>query len=390
MKERYLSNFVEYVEMLPAGRLQRKGGDVRMEDQKSAGFSLPESAFVRFTQDLCVESAGAICTQLAPALIPGSTAISQLLRARPSLMQKLRRGEAISLPLDGFSTGAGALMLALFPRPDAPGYLGALTRTEADPALRGNLTARLREPIAEVFALLPMLANQLEAGRDPSVLIRLNECCYQLLRDTSVLSQFSQLINGSWHPAQTTDLCSVVEGVCSAAKGILLPGQPSVQWEVPRCTLPVRCPSDLLSTMVCALLSNALRFTRDGNEITVSLTPLEHHALLRVRDRGIGIRPEVLPRIFDPFFSADPYEDTAPAPGAGLGLSFVQALAGRMEGTVSVESVFGEGSLFAVSLPLDEGEIQGVLSSASADYLLNRYSPVYLQLAGFCRLPDPS
>ena len=114
-----------------------------MEDQKSAGFSLPESAFVRFTQDLCVESAGAICTQLAPALIPGSTAISQLLRARPSLMQKLRRGEAISLPLDGFSTGADALMLALFPRPDAPGYLGALTRTEADLALRGNLTARL-------------------------------------------------------------------------------------------------------------------------------------------------------------------------------------------------------------------------------------------------------
>ena len=146
---------------------------------------------------------------------------------------------------------------------------------------------------------------------------------------------------------------------------------------------------DLLATMLGALLSNALRFTRDGNRIEVTLTALSDRALLRVRDHGTGIRPEVLPHIFAPFFSADPSEDRAPSPGAGLGLTFVQALAGRLGGTVSVESVFGEGSLFAVSLPLAAPMGNDLLRSSSTDYLLNRYSPIFLQLADFCRLPDP-
>ncbi len=381
-----MSNFVEFSAGSPA---VEKGGDVGMKDQKEARAGLPEGPFLFFTQDLLIASADAACTQLAPCLTGGSDAVAQLLHARPALLQRLRLGEGVSLQLDASCTGAGALVLSLFPRQDAPGYWGALACSDTDPALRGNLTSRLREPIAEVFALLPMLANQLDAGQDPAVLLRLNECCYQLLRDTNLLSLFYRLTAGAWHPSETVDLRSAVSGVCTAAKGIFLPGQPDLRWELPDRPAPVRCPPNLLSTMICALLANAYRFTRDGNQVTVSLTLLEKRALLRVRDAGTGIRPEILPRIFDPFFSADPYEDDAPAPGAGLGLSFVQALIGRMGGTISVESVFGEGSVFAVSLPLDTEDGQATLSSAPADYLLNRYSPVYLQLSDFCRLPDP-
>lgn len=365
----------------------REKPDCSLSAKSDGPFS--DGPFLLFAQDLSIESVSPSAAQLAPALTAGSHAVAELMRARPALARRLSRGDAVSLLLDSACTGAAAVLLSLFARKQSAGYWGALTLSETDPALRENLTFRLREPITEVFALLPMLSKQLEAGQDPSVLLRLNECCYQLLRDTSLLSRFSRLVTGSWHPTQTSDLCSAAAGVCSAAASVLLPGQPPLRWALPERLLPVRCPGELLSTMICALLANALRFTRDGNEVVLSLTALEGRVLLRVRDHGTGIRPEVLPRIFEPFFSADPYEDAAPAPGAGLGLAFVQALAGRMGGTVSVESVLGEGSLFAVSLPLNETDASVALFSAPADYLLNRYSPVYLQLADFCRLPDP-
>ena len=90
--------------------------------------------------------------------------------------------------------------------------------------------------------------------------------------------------------------------------------------------------------------------------------------------------------IFESFFSADPYGDTPERPGAGLGLAVARDLAMALGGTISAESCAGEYTRIHLSLPLAEtgGD---VFVSDAADYLLNRYSPVYVQLAGFCRMP---
>ncbi len=328
--------------------------------------------------------------EVLPALEGQPTVIRELLGAQPGLAGLLRSGKGISVPLLAGGMVERPLRLSLFPRSGEPGYWGTVASEQTENVLAPNLTAHLREPIAEIFALLPLLAKQIEPGQDPKVLLQLNRHCYQLLRDTSLLSQLSRLRSSLQDSRQLCDLAALTDSVCHAAQELLLPGQPPVQWNgAAHLELPVRCSGDLLATMLGALLSNALRFTRDGNRIEVTLTALSDRALLRVRDHGTGIRPEVLPHIFAPFFSADPYEDRAPSPGAGLGLTFVQALAGRLGGTVSVESVFGEGSLFAVSLPLAAPMGNDLLRSSSTDYLLNRYSPIFLQLADFCRLPDP-
>ncbi len=79
---------------------------------------------------------------------------------------------------------------------------------------------------------------------------------------------------------------------------------------------------------------------------------LEDAALLiRVRDTGIGIPPEVLPRIFEPFYRG-PVSRRFPQ-GMGLGLSIARDLVNAHGGRIDVESVFGEGSLFTIRLPLD-------------------------------------
>ena len=341
-------------------------------------------------EDFTVVQLNRAARDAAPALTEHPQTVRELLSAQPGLTALLRSGQGVSIPLLPGGAVDRPLSLSLFSRTGEEGYWGSIALERAQSVLAPNLTAHLREPISEIFAILPLLAKQIEPGQDPAVLLQLNRYCYQLLRDTTLLSQLSRLLFSFQKPRQMCDLAVLTDSVCRAAQELLLPGQPPICWEgTKELELPVRCGSDLLATMIGALLSNALRFTRDGNRIEVTLTALSGRALLRVRDHGTGIRPEVLPHIFTPFFSADPYEDNAPPPGGGLGLAFVQALAGRLGGTVSVESSFGEGSVFAVSLPLAFSDGDVLLRSSATDYLLNRYSPIFLQLADFCRLPDP-
>lgn len=144
----------------------------------------------------------------------------------------------------------------------------------------------------------------------------------------------------------------------------------------------------LLSEALLNLIRNSLQYTRDGNELEIKLSEVGGKAVLTVEDRGLGIKPEMLTEVFEPYISADPYGDSNLRPGVGLGLGVVrQAVLGH-GGTVNIESRFGEGTRVILALPLEENAAN-LVESEPADYLLNRYSPVYVQLCGYCRLPSP-
>lgn len=101
------------------------------------------------------------------------------------------------------------------------------------------------------------------------------------------------------------------------------------------------------------LLQNAVTYGKEGGHIWMKLTVEESWAVLRVRDDGIGISPEQLPKIWDRFFQADPSRSGA---SSGLGLSMVQWIAAAHGGRASAESKLGEGSVFTVRLPLSGPE----------------------------------
>lgn len=106
-----------------------------------------------------------------------------------------------------------------------------------------------------------------------------------------------------------------------------------------------------LGQMVWNLLDNALRYTPEAGEISVSLRKFGELAEIAVADTGTGIAPEHLPRIFERFYRADPSR-TRRDGGAGLGLAIVQQVAELHGGQVAVRSQSGAGSTFTVSLPL--------------------------------------
>ncbi|MCK5571181.1 MAG: HAMP domain-containing histidine kinase, partial [Bacteroidetes bacterium] len=105
-----------------------------------------------------------------------------------------------------------------------------------------------------------------------------------------------------------------------------------------------------LSQVFANLLSNALKFTDEGGTITVMVQPGHHAARVAVRDTGAGIHPDDLPHVFSKFYQAKGVRPRG-TKGSGLGLALVKAIIEHHGGTVSVESVPGEGSTFTVELP---------------------------------------
>jgi two-component system, OmpR family, sensor histidine kinase BaeS len=108
-----------------------------------------------------------------------------------------------------------------------------------------------------------------------------------------------------------------------------------------------------LEQIVVNLLSNALRYTDAGGSVRVVVRRDGDDALLEVRDTGIGIATEDLPRVFTRFWRGEKSRsrDTG---GAGIGLSIVKELVQAHGGAITVESASGEGSIFRVAIPLSE------------------------------------
>lgn len=107
---------------------------------------------------------------------------------------------------------------------------------------------------------------------------------------------------------------------------------------------------DKLSQVLTNLLDNAIRYTSEGDYITINAGMTERHVTIEVTDTGTGIRPEHQQRIFERFYKVDESR-TRGQHGTGLGLYIVKSIIHRHNGTIDLESTFGEGTSFRITLP---------------------------------------
>ncbi len=108
-----------------------------------------------------------------------------------------------------------------------------------------------------------------------------------------------------------------------------------------------------LERVILNLIDNAIKFTRAGGDVEVKVQTSGDDVILEVRDTGEGIQPDVIPRIFERFYQADPARTGGD--GAGLGLSLVKWAVDQHGGKIEVTSEPGQGSLFRVFLPKIKG-----------------------------------
>ncbi|MCY1645527.1 ATP-binding protein [Caulobacter sp. SL161] len=152
------------------------------------------------------------------------------------------------------------------------------------------------------------------------------------------IAQLAQSIRETFAPQARTKGLAFEVGVAPEAQGL---------W---------RGDADRLRQILGNLISNALKFTLDG-AVAVRFASAEDGSGLRidVADTGIGISPEILPRLFDKFVQADS-TTTRRFGGSGLGLAICRELAAMMNGSIKVQSREGRGSTFTVLVGLPREE----------------------------------
>lgn len=109
----------------------------------------------------------------------------------------------------------------------------------------------------------------------------------------------------------------------------------------------VNADAELLYLVWNNLLSNAFKFTPEGGTVALSMEADDDNAVVKVKDTGCGMTPEVGAHIFEKFYQGDTSRATQ---GNGLGLALVRRVIDIMEGEISVESTLGEGSTFMVKI----------------------------------------
>ena len=118
----------------------------------------------------------------------------------------------------------------------------------------------------------------------------------------------------------------------------------------------VQAPSPVYGDMyrikqcIMNLISNSINYTTAGGSISVEYEKFTYGVTLRVRDDGVGIPREDLPHIFERFYRVDKSRSHING-GMGIGLSITKAIVEAHEGTISVDSIIGSGSVFTVFLP---------------------------------------
>jgi two-component system OmpR family sensor kinase len=145
-------------------------------------------------------------------------------------------------------------------------------------------------------------------------------------------------------PLEQVDLDQMLE---RAARRWATPSAPRA-WQVEAAAGAVMADGDRMDVVVDCLLENAVKFTADGDAITVRGRRDDGYAVIEVADTGAGIPPDDLPYVFDTFHRGENGQLTE---GNGLGLAIVRRIVTRWGGDVAATSTVGAGSTFTVRIP---------------------------------------
>ncbi len=234
---------------------------------------------------------------------------------------------------------------------DAKARAEALAELDrAKTAFFSNVSHEFRTPLTLMLGPTEeALASQDRAlrGDDLETVYR-NE--RRLLKLVNTLLDFSRIEAGRVDARfEPTDLSALTTDLSSAFRSAVERAGLFLSVECPSLPSPVYVDREMWEKIVLNLISNAFKFTLTGG-ITVSLAGQGRHAVLTVRDTGVGIAPDDLPRIFDRFHRVENVKARTHE-GSGIGLALVQELVAMHHGTIEVSSAPGSGTVFTVSFP---------------------------------------
>lgn len=176
----------------------------------------------------------------------------------------------------------------------------------------------------------------------------------RLTRLINKVLDFSRMDSGRWpYVFLAVDMRSMVAAAVKAFETGAAKDGYRVNMALPPALPNVRANKDAIMEVLMNLLDNAAKYSPDHKEIDVSVFQKGQMVVAEVLDRGIGIDPRKIGRIFERFYRGED-ELTRQTPGTGIGLAVVKHIVEAHHGRVEVRSVRGEGSVFSIILPVSE------------------------------------
>ncbi len=282
------------------------------------------------------------------------------LRQMPVLLLSAKADEALMVKL--LDDGAQDFIIKPFSEKDLAVRVRNLVhaqslREAAEGANRAKdeflamLGHELRNPLSPIVTSLELmkLKGSPETERERTVIERQVQHLVRLVDD---LLDVSRIARGKVElKTETVEIAEAVAKAIEMASPLLEQRAHMLNVDVPGRGLRVHADPTRLSQVVANLLTNAAKYTPKGGQITIGAGQADGEVVLSVRDTGIGIAPELLPRIFDLFVQERQALDRSHG-GLGLGLAIVRNLVELHGGAVSASSEgLGQGSEFVVRLP---------------------------------------
>jgi two-component system OmpR family sensor kinase len=282
---------------------------------------------------------------LAVALLAGylvARALSQRVGRLEQAARKVAAGD-FSNPIRADSDDELGQLAAAFD--DMQNQLARLDRARKQ--FIASASHELRTPIFSLGGFLELLADEdLDEDTRRQFLDQLRGQVDRMRKLATELLDLSRLESGALElRPEPTDIGQLAREVASEFTPAAQRHDASVRLELNDEPIELDCDPERVAQVLRILLDNALVHTPPGTGVRVSAARRNGHVRLEVSDRGLGIKRQNMPHIFEPFFTSN-----EEAQGAGLGLAIARELAERMQGRLVVRSTPG-ATTFSLVLP---------------------------------------
>lgn len=213
-----------------------------------------------------------------------------------------------------------------------------------------NISHEFRTPLSLIMTPLDLLRKEVNDNNLKSKLTSIYGHSQELLTLVNQLLDFRKLeVSGEELRLSYGDLAEFSEVIFDSFKLLAHSRGITFLFEKEEGFIYMLFDKDKVKKIINNLLSNALKFTPEGGRVLFSVTRTDGEVKLEVKDSGIGIKAEELPKIFERFHQASVQAENPS--GSGIGLYLVKEYTELHRGKVEVKSVFGEGAEFTVMLP---------------------------------------
>ena len=216
----------------------------------------------------------------------------------------------------------------------------------------------LKTPLASIKLLADsILQNDMDSAMVKEFVGDIGNEADRLTRMTQKLLSLSRIESQQDGDCEIVYVAPTIARVVRMLNGIAMENNITISTEILQ-DCSILLIEDDLYQIIFNLVENGIKYNVPGGKLYVTLDREEDNAVVKVRDTGVGIPEDSVGHVFERFYRVDKARSRKSG-GSGLGLSIVRNMVERNGGTISVESVVGEGSLFTLSFPAFDVEDEG-------------------------------